>query len=240
MHKKVLIVEDDQEIFNYLTTLLEGQGMDPVVASRGWEAKSLFTSCVPDVVLLDLGLPDMDGAEVVRFIREEADSITPIIAVTARTDEAEKVRILDLGADDYITKPFGANELVARIRSVVRRTKTNAAARIYQSGDLYVDMDRAEVRVEGVRVKLTEVEQRILLCLIKDAGKVVTNKAIYKEIWGVKSNSNASTLRVNIGNIRRKIEKVPAEPKYVFTDPGVGYMIRENEYKKKQPEEVKS
>lgn len=228
---RILVVEDDKRIGNFFRTVLEANHYDVIMAQTGAEAYSLITSQCPDVVLLDLGLPDMDGMKILKSVREW--STMPVIVVSARTHERDKVEALDLGADDYITKPFGTSELLARIRTAIRHTRTacfnqnGAASGLFVSGDLTIDYDKHRVYKEGKDVGLTQNEYKIVSLLGKYAGKVMTYDYIIKEIWGPNMKSDNRILRVNMANIRRKIEKNPAEPQYIFTEVGVGYRIVE-------------
>ncbi len=228
---RILVVEDDKRIGNFFRTVLEANHYDVIMAQTGAEAYSLITSQCPDVVLLDLGLPDMDGMKILKSVREW--SAMPVIVVSARTHERDKVEALDLGADDYITKPFGTSELLARIRTAIRHTRTacfnqnGAASGLFVSGDLTIDYDKHRVYKEGKDVGLTQNEYKIVSLLGKYAGKVMTYDYIIKEIWGPNMKSDNRILRVNMANIRRKIEKNPAEPQYIFTEVGVGYRIVE-------------
>lgn len=228
---RILVVEDDKRIGNFFRTVLEANHYDVIMAQTGAEAYSLITSQCPDVVLLDLGLPDMDGMKILKSVREW--SAMPVIVVSARTHERDKVEALDLGADDYITKPFGTSELLARIRTAIRHTRTacfnqnGAASGLFVSGDLTIDYDKHRVYNEGKDVGLTQNEYKIVSLLGKYAGKVMTYDYIIKEIWGPNMKSDNRILRVNMANIRRKIEKNPAEPQYIFTEVGVGYRIVE-------------
>lgn len=228
---RILVVEDDKRIGNFFRTVLEANHYDVIMAQTGAEAYSLITSQCPDVVLLDLGLPDMDGMKILKSVREW--STMPVIVVSARTHERDKVEALDLGADDYITKPFGTSELLARIRTAIRHTRTacfnqnGAASGLFVSGDLTIDHDKHRVYKEGKDVGLTQNEYKIVSLLGKYAGKVMTYDYIIKEIWGPNMKSDNRILRVNMANIRRKIEKNPAEPQYIFTEVGVGYRIVE-------------
>ena len=228
---RILVVEDDKRIGNFFRTVLEANHYDVIMAQTGAEAYSLITSQCPDVVLLDLGLPDMDGMKILKSVREW--SAMPVIVVSARTHERDKVEALDLGADDYITKPFGTSELLARIRTAIRHTRmacfnqNGAASGLFVSGDLTIDYDKHRVYKEGKDVGLTQNEYKIVSLLGKYAGKVMTYDYIIKEIWGPNMKSDNRILRVNMANIRRKIEKNPAEPQYIFTEVGVGYRIVE-------------
>ena len=183
--------------------------------------------------LLDLGLPDMDGMEIVRAVRSWSN--VPIVVISARNHERDKVEALDAGADDYITKPFGSAELLARIRAAIRHTRTQlpnsmiANSGQFRTGDMVIDYDKHCVFVKGENVKLTQGEYRIVSLLGKYAGKVLTYDFIIKELWGPKAKSDNQILRVNMANIRRKIEENPADPKYIFTEMGVGYRMAEGE-----------
>ncbi|MEF9918906.1 MAG: response regulator transcription factor [Eubacterium sp.] len=219
----VLLVEDEKGIRNFISTVLEVNGYRALEAKNGKEALELFTSRCPDLILLDLGLPDMDGTEVLETIR--GWSQVPIIVVSARGHEREKVEALDRGADDYITKPFGTSELLARIRTAMRHQQVmvNVPDRTtFSVGDLIIDFDKRIITLEGEPIHFTPIEYKILELLTKYPGKVVTYDQIIKEIWGPYTNEN-QTLRVNMANIRRKIEINPAEPKYILTEVGVGY-----------------
>ncbi|MEG0074646.1 MAG: response regulator transcription factor [Eubacterium sp.] len=219
----VLLVEDEKGIRNFISTVLEVNGYRALEAKNGKEALELFTSRCPDLMLLDLGLPDMDGTEVLETIR--GWSQVPIIVVSARGHEREKVEALDRGADDYITKPFGTSELLARIRTAMRHQQVmvNVPDRTtFSVGDLIIDFDKRIITLEGEPIHFTPIEYKILELLTKYPGKVVTYDQIIKEIWGPYTNEN-QTLRVNMANIRRKIEINPAEPKYILTEVGVGY-----------------
>ena len=228
---RVLVVEDDKRIGNFFRTVLEANHYDVIMAQTGAEAYSMVTSQCPDVVLLDLGLPDMDGMRILKSIREW--SAMPVIVVSARTHERDKVEALDLGADDYITKPFGTSELLARIRTAIRHTRSGLVGQngnptgTFVSGGLTIDYDKHRVCVDGVDAGLTQNEYKIVSLLGKYAGKVMTYDFIIKEIWGPNMKNDNRILRVNMANIRRKIEKNPAQPQYIFTEVGVGYRIVE-------------
>ena len=228
---RVLVVEDDKRIGNFFRTVLEANHYDVIMAQTGAEAYSMVTSQCPDVVLLDLGLPDMDGMRILKSIREW--SAMPVIVVSARTHERDKVEALDLGADDYITKPFGTSELLARIRTAIRHTRSGLVGQngnptgTFVSGGLTIDYDKHRVFVDGVDAGLTQNEYKIVSLLGKYAGKVMTYDFIIKELWGPRASGDNQILRVNMANIRRKIEKNPAQPQYIFTEVGVGYRIVE-------------
>ena len=228
---RVLVVEDDKRINSFYKTVLEANNYDVLMAQTGTEAYSMITSQCPDVVILDLGLPDMDGMKILKNVREW--SSMPVIVVSARTHEKDKVAALDMGADDYITKPFGTSELLARIRTAIRHTTstlvspTGAPVGIFVSGALTIDYDKHRVYIDGKDAGLTQNEYKIVSLLGKFAGKVMTYDYIIKEIWGPNMKNDNRILRVNMANIRRKIEKNPAEPEYIFTEVGVGYRIVE-------------
>ena len=191
----------------------------------------MISSHCPDLVILDLGLPDMDGLEILRSLRSW--SSLPVVVVSARDHERDKVAALDLGADDYLTKPFGTDELLARVRAAIRHTRTasgnDEVARqgTYTVGDMVIDYNKHQVLINGVNAKLTLSEFRIVALLGKHAGKVLTYDYIIKELWGPRASGDNQILRVNMANIRRKIEKNPAEPEYLFTEVGVGYRLAE-------------
>ena len=231
LKQRILIVDDEKGICRFMTTILESQGYEAIVAHTGTEAYSLLVSQCPDLVLLDLGLPDIDGLSIVKWIREWSQ--TPVVVVSARMHEKDKVAALDAGADDYITKPFGPSELSARIRTALRHAMGNgggeARAGKHQVGDLTIDYDRHQASVAGVDAGLTKNEYKIVALLSRHAGKVITHDYLLKEIWGVYAAGNNQLLRVNMANIRRKIEKNPADPEYIFTEPGVGYRLRDED-----------
>ncbi len=226
----VLIIEDDNSIINLMKAVLRANNYEVYIARTGAEALSIATSQCPSLLILDLGLPDMDGVEIIRQIRSW--STMPILVVSARDHETDKVQAFDLGADDYITKPFGTSELLARIRAALRHAHTIAQNSLEQSqqfraGQLHIDFGKHKVYVGEEDVHLTQNEYRILSLLAKFSGRVITYDAIMKEIWGPNMKSDNKILRVNMANIRRKIEKNPAEPEYIFTEAGVGYRLLE-------------
>ena len=233
MPVKLLVVEDEKSILKLLRTILTANKYEVVEASTGAEALSLITSHCPDLILLDLGLPDMDGNTLLSSVRKWTS--TPVIVLSARTHESDKVEAIDLGADDYITKPFGASELLARIRMALRHTQTMSQnAQIartgqFHSGGLTIDYNKYRVYVDGVDAQLTQGEYRIVALLGKYAGRVLTYDFLMKELWGPCSKGDNKILRVNMANIRRKIEKTPAQPKYIFTEVGVGYRMAEGD-----------
>jgi len=224
---KILIVEDERVIVNFLTVILRGDGYNVERAASGNEALMMAPSHLPELILLDLGLPDMDGVEVLRRIREWSD--VPIIIVSARMEEQEKVICFDAGANDYMTKPFGNNELLARIRSWLRyrdkeRDLRSHLESCFSTGELVIHYARREVKVDGRQVHLTPIEYKLVTLLARNAGLILTHDAILKEIWGPFTTDN-QLLRVNMANIRRKIEHNPADPRYIQTEVGVGYRM---------------
>ena len=230
---KILIIEDEQSIARFISTILTANGYETILARTGGEGLSIVSSNCPDLVILDLGLPDMDGMEILQSLRSW--SSLPVVVVSARSHEKDKVTALDLGADDYLTKPFGTDELLARVRTAIRHTRTAsgndeiAQKGTYTVGDLVIDYNKHQALVRGENVKLTLSEFRIVALLGKYAGKVLTYDFIIKELWGPRAGGDNQILRVNMANIRRKIEKNPAEPQYIFTEVGVGYRMAEGD-----------
>jgi len=233
MKIKILVVEDEKNISSFIKTVLSANNYDVLIAKNGFEANSLVVSHCPSLVLLDLGLPDMDGVDLIRSIRSW--SSMPIIVVSARTQEQDKVDALDIGADDYITKPFGTEELLARIRTALRHThnvgqdakEKNRA--VYRCGSLSLDFEKHRLQLDGEDIHLTQNEYRIVELLAQNPGKVLTYDSILRTLWGPCAKSDNQILRVNMANIRRKIESNPAEPKYIFTEIGIGYRMADNE-----------
>lgn len=225
---KVLLIEDDKSICRFITTSLEGNGYKVTSATSGKEGLSLAASFCPDVILLDLGLPDVDGIQVLKQLRSW--SSVSVIVISARTKEQEKVEALDLGADDYITKPFGTEELMARIRTCMRHRHTVSPDHIYKALDLEINFEKRLVRLAGNEIHLTQIEYQLLTLLAENSGRVLTYSFIMNAIWGPYMDNNNQILRVNMANIRRKIEKNPAQPQYVFTEIGIGYRMLDNEH----------
>ncbi len=233
IREKILVVEDEKSISTLISTILNNNGYEVMKARTGSEALSMISSHCPDLIVLDLGLPDMDGLDILRQIRSW--STLPVVVVSARSHERDKVTALELGADDYLTKPFGTGELVARIRTAIRHTRTTstnneiAQRGTYTVGELTIDYNKHQVLLRGENAKLTLSEFRIVALLGKHAGKVLTYDYIIKELWGPRAGGDNQILRVNMANIRRKIEKNPAEPEYLFTEVGVGYRMAEGD-----------
>lgn len=230
---KVLIVEDDPGISIFLKTSVSAAGYDVIVTDTGTDALHLIASQCPDCILLDLGLPDMDGSQIIHNVRSWTQ--TPIIVVSARSMEEDKAAALDEGADDYISKPFGSIELLARIRAALRHTRTASdndeigLTGTYHVGDLEIDYKKMRVLLAGRDVHLTPNEYKIVALLGKHAGRVMTYRSMLRELWGPAANQDNKILRVHMASIRRKIEPNPNEPRYIFTEVGVGYRMAEND-----------
>ena len=221
---RVLVVDDESSIRRYLHAALSAQGFAVYEATTGQEAINAVVADRPDIMILDLGLPDLDGIEVTRQLREWSQ--LPIIILSVREAESEKIAALDAGADDYLTKPFGTGELMARMRVVMRRLTSEPDEPVLEVGDLKMDMSRRLVLVSGNVVALTPTEYDVLRLLLQNAGKVITHRQLLRQIWGTAYESEMHILRVNISNLRRKIEPDPARPHYIVTEPGVGYRLR--------------
>lgn len=225
----ILIVEDEQHLCNMIEELLRLSNYKTITASTGSEALSIATSHCPDMILLDLGLPDMDGMKIIQEIR--AWSNIPILVISGRVQEAEIVLALDSGADDYLTKPFGTSELLARIRTAYRHCNYNQSFRqtnesqLFQCGKLEIDFDKRIVKIDGLPVHLTQIEFKILKLLAQNAGRVLSYDTIIQKIWGPYADKNNQILRVNMANIRRKIEQNPSNPQYILTENGIGYRL---------------
>jgi two-component system KDP operon response regulator KdpE len=219
---RILVVDDEPQIQRFLKPALGAAGYEVVEAGTGAEALKAVATAAPDVVILDLGLPDMDGKEVVAQVRGWSD--IPIIILSARDRESEKIAALDVGADDYVEKPFGIGELTARIRTALRRKNKEAAVATHFTVDgLEIDTQRRIVSRDGVAIKLTPKEYDLLVLLSRHAGRVVTHKMLLTSVWGPAHGEDLHYLRVFIGQLRQKIERNPAEPVIVRTEPGVGY-----------------
>ena len=224
---KILVVEDDRSILSMIQTVLDSNGYQVLTAQRCQQGILMLTSHVPDLVVLDLGLPDMDGEEFIRTARRS--SMIPIIVLSARSDEQDKISALDLGANDYITKPFGTGELLARVRASLRINRMNLQAAVPSSkfylDDLEIDYDRRQVSVSGQFVHLTQIEFNILSLLSHQAGKVMTYSAIIRSIWGSMDEGSVKKLQVNMANIRKKLGCKPGENRYIINELGVGYRM---------------
>lgn len=222
---RVLIVDDEAGIRRFLRASLEAHGYSIHEASSGEEALQVVPAFRPDLVLLDLGLPGVDGRQVTSCLREWTQ--TPIIILSVQGDESEKIASLDAGADDYLTKPFGKGELLARIRAALRRVGSPDGGPIFVTGDLTVDFAKREVRVDAAEVQLTPTEYSLLKAFVLNANKLLTHRQLVHDVWGGAHYEDAQhLLRVNISNLRRKLEADPARPRYIITEPGVGYRLR--------------
>ncbi len=220
----VLIVDDEKAIRRFLRAALSSYGYQVLEAENGQIALTTATESLPTVIILDLGLPDMDGVQVTRQLREWYHG--PIIILSVRDQESDKIAALDAGADDYLTKPFGVGELMARIRVVLRRSNKPVDEPVFELDDLKVDLPRRLVFLHGQEVDLTPTEYDILRILVQHAGRVLTHRQILREVWGAPYETETHLLRVNVSNLRRKIEPDPNQPRFVITEPGVGYRLK--------------
>ena len=223
----VLLIEDEPEIRRFLRTTLPAHGFRLYEAATGKDGLTEAQARNPDLILLDLGLPDLEGSEVIRQVREW--TATPIIVLSARDQEQVKVAALDLGADDYVTKPFGVNELLARMRAALRHASRSAAdvgEPVFELGDLKVDLGRRQVFVSAKEIHLTPIEYKLLTTLIRYADRVMTHRQLLKEVWGPLHVEEGHYLRVYMRQLRNKLEKNPAHPRYLVTELGVGYRLR--------------
>lgn len=228
----ILLIEDEENIRSFISTALKNTNYKITTAKGGNDGLHLSASLCPDLILLDLGLPDLDGMEVIRKLRSW--SSIPVIVISARTNEHEKARALDLGADDYITKPFGTVELLARIRTSLRHSHqmqdmASTEHAPYHYKELTIHFENHVVTLSEENIHLTQIEYKLLTLLAKNSGKVLTYTYLMEKIWGPYTDNNNQILRVNMANIRRKIEKNPAAPEYVFTEIGIGYRMAEGD-----------
>jgi two-component system KDP operon response regulator KdpE len=219
--KRILVVDDDQEITLVLRSGLGKHGFDVRVANEGEAALDLFPAWNPDLVITDLSMPNMHGLQLCGRLREI--STVPIIILSVKGDEATKVEVLDAGADDYLTKPFGMGELLARVRATLRRSSTNQEGTVVEAGDFRVDFERRAVEVNGKEIRLSPKEFDLLVFLFRNSGKVLTHRTLLGKIWGGDYTDQTEYLRVFIRHLRKKIEPDPAKPRYILTDPWVGY-----------------
>lgn len=230
---KILVIEDESNILSFVKTMLEANNYQVLIGRSCKEGKLMYSSHMPDLVILDLGLPDMDGLEFIKYTREF--SAVPIIVLSARTQESDKVSALDLGANDYITKPFGTEELLARVRAALRNSRYSAESGVLSGGkyklhDLVIDYDKRMVTIGGTDIKLTQTEYNIVAYLSAHSGKVLTYASIIRAIWGGSDPGSTKKLQVNMANIRKKLGAKPGENKYIINELGVGYrMCDENE-----------
>jgi two-component system KDP operon response regulator KdpE len=224
---KILVVDDEPAIRRLLRTTLHSQGYRVIEAETGREALLRLRAEEPDVMVLDLGLPDMDGIEVIRAVREESQ--IPVLILSIRGDDRGKVQALDLGADDYVTKPFSTEELLARIRAALRHgLQAQGTVPVFQGGDLKVDLVRHMVTLRGGELHLSPKEYEILAFLVANAGRVVTHQQLLRAVWGSPYAAEVQYLRVYVRQLRQKIEENPTQPRYILTEPGVGYRLRDS------------
>jgi len=223
---RILVVDDERAIRRFLRASLSTHGHTIYEAASGAEALAMIAEQRPDMVFLDLGLPDADGIDIIQRLREW--SSVPVIILSVRDQEKDKIRALDAGADDYLTKPFGIGELMARMRGVLRRSiQTGASEPVVVAGELQINFSQRMVTLAGVELSLTPTEYDILKVLVQNAGKVLTHLQIIRKVWGTAyGEEEAHLLRVNISNLRRKIEPDPTRPVFIITEPGVGYRFR--------------
>ena len=229
---KILVIEDEENINNLLTALLETNGYQVISAKSCQNGKLLFSSHRPDLVILDLGLPDFDGMTFLKDVRK--DSLTPVIVLSARSDEEDKVGALDIGANDYVTKPFGSAELVARVRSALRNSRHSAdegrfPGGKFESNDLVIDYDARRVFIGKTEIKLTQTEYNIIALLSEHSGKIMTYTSIIKAIWGYNDLNSTKKLQVNMANIRKKFGAKPGQNNYIVNELGVGYRMCESD-----------
>ncbi|MBR6514555.1 MAG: response regulator transcription factor [Clostridia bacterium] len=224
---KILVCEDDKNIQNIVATVLEASGYKVITASTCTEALMLGESYIPDLVILDLGLPDMDGTEYIRVAR--IYSPLPIIVLSARTDEKDKVKALDMGANDYITKPFGTAELMARVRAALRsiNASANSNGDIFELNGMTIDYSRRHVSIDGEEVKLTQTEYNVLTFLSRHPGQVMTYTSIINEIWGHADLNSIKKLQVNMANLRKKLGTKPGDTRFIINELGIGYRIQD-------------
>ena len=227
---KILVVEDECNIRSFAKAILEANGYQVLTAETFVNGVMMFSSHRPDLVLLDLGLPDKDGLDFIRFIREQQEA-TPILVLSARTSETDKVEALDLGANDYITKPFGTAELLARVRAALRISQYSTSLLVsggkFVMHDLIIDYDRRLVTIAGEEIKLTQTEYNILILLAKYPGKVLTYATIIREVWGPSDDGGVKKLQVNMANLRKKLGIRPGDNRYIINELGVGYRMCE-------------
>jgi two-component system, OmpR family, KDP operon response regulator KdpE len=220
---RILVIDDEPQIIKFLKVSLGSHGFDIDEAGTGADGISRAASGKPDLIIVDLGLPDMDGKAVVKAIREW--SVTPIIVLSAREQEKEKVEAFDVGADDYVTKPFGIGELIARIRVAIRHSTPNENDPLLVCGNLTVDLELHRVMIGGREVKLTPTEFALIKLLAQHQGKVLTQKQILKSVWGNEYTEDTHYVRIYIAQLRRKIEPNPTQPQYIITESGIGYRL---------------
>lgn len=220
----IVVIEDEPEICRFLKAVFESNDFHAKFANSAKEGIKTISLYPPEIIILDLGLPDKDGFELIKNIREW--SKVPIIVLSARSKEEDKVMSLELGADDYLTKPFGTAELLARIKVALRRSSATPSSPIFESGEFKIDFEKRQVSINGKEIRLTKIEYKLLSVLVKNAGKVLTHLQLLKEVWGRNSNENSHYLRIYTQHLRDKLGDDPLNPKYIFTEVGVGYKFR--------------
>ncbi len=222
----ILVIEDEPEIRKFLKVALINNAFKPIFAETARDGMKLITNQPPEMIILDLGLPDMDGLDVIRAVREW--SAIPIIVLSARGQEHDKVAALELGADDYLTKPFGVPELLARLKVALRHARNNSSTKspLFEIGDISVDLEKRLVKVKGQEVHFTPTEYKLLALLVKHAGKVITQQQLLKEVWGKNSTENSHYLRVYAQHLRQKLGDDPMRPRYIVTEAGIGYRLK--------------
>ena len=238
IREKILVIEDEKSIARFISTILTANGYEAMRAASGAEAMSMISSHCPDLVILDLGLPDMDGLDILRQLRSW--STLPVVVVSARSHEQDKVSALDLGADDYLTKPFGTGELLARVRAALRVNRYGGGSLpggVFSAQGLTINYERRKVFVDGQEVRLTQTEYNIVAFLSEHAGRVMTYAAIVRAIWGDTDASSTKKLQVNMANIRKKLGSRPGSNTYILNELGVGYRMIEEDAKPLEPAE---
>jgi two-component system KDP operon response regulator KdpE len=222
----VLVIEDEPEIRKFLNATLSSNGFNPTFAETGREGQMLLKTRVPEILILDLGLPDMDGLQIIEDLRTWSN--IPVIVLSARGQEKDKIAALELGADDYLTKPFGTGELLARLKAALRRAQQAVSKEdaVFDSNGLYFHAQERVVKVDGAEIHLTPTEFRLLALLVKHAGKIVTHKQLLQEVWGKSSAENNHYLRIYTQHLRQKLADDPLHPRFIITEPGVGYKLK--------------
>jgi two-component system KDP operon response regulator KdpE len=222
----IVIIEDEQEICRFLNVVLDGDDFECKFASNAKDGIKMISLYPPEIIILDLGLPDFDGLEVIKKIREWSE--IPIIVLSARGQEEDKVKALELGANDYLTKPFGGRELLARIKVILRYSQKNGQnfSSVFEFGDIKIDLENRVVLLKNNEVRLTKIEYKLLSVFVKNAGKVLTHSQLLKEVWGKSSTENNHYLRIYTQHLRDKLQDDPINPKYIFTEVGIGYRFK--------------